>query len=204
MAVMGPFDEAVEMVRESMGNILSKRSVEEMLIDAAADFDEFYRTREINTSALADSIVVAAVDCKGIQMVKSELIDANGKVRRGKGQKGQKKKMATVAAVFIQQSYLRTPQEVVDSLFGTKKETETSHKSGCNNKRFWASLTSGKDFFIDDVVKEVIRRNATKDKRIVMVTDGEKALQQKISRTMKNGILILDLVHALEKLWKAA
>jgi len=205
MAVQGPFDEAIEMVRESMGVGLPKRSAEELLVDAGVDFDEFYRNREVDQSARVDPIIVAAVDCKGIPMVKSELLDANGVVRRGKGQKAQKKKMATVAAVFTQQPYIRTPQEVVDSLFRTVQEPKHSaHRPRCNNKRVWASLTSGKDVFIDDVVKEVVRRNQNQDKFLVVVTDGERALQQKITRTMKSATLILDLVHALEKLWKVA
>lgn len=205
MAVQGPFDEAIEMVHESMGIDLPKRSAEEILVDAGVDFDDFYNNRDLDQGALVDPIIVAAVDCKGIPMVKSELIDADGKVRRGKGQKAQKKKMATVAAVFTQQRYIRTPQDVVDSLFRTEQEPKHSpHKSRCNNKRVWASLTSGKDLFIADVVKEVMRRNTKSDKFLVVVTDGERALQQKIGRTMKHATLILDLVHALEKIWKAA
>lgn len=204
MAVLGPFDEAVEMVRESMGIRLPKRTAEEILIDAGTDFDEFYSTRDRDTNDGSDSIIVAAVDCKGIPMVKSELVDKSGNVRRGKGQKAQKKRMATVAAVFTQQPYKRTPQDVVDSLFRTTLESKVHHKARCNNKRVWASLAAGKDLFIDDVVKEVTRRNHAGDKTLVVVTDGERALQKKISRAMKNITLVLDLFHALEKLWKAA
>ena len=207
MAIQGPFDEAVEMVQENMGIDLPKRSAEELLVDASIDFAEFYRNRIIEPKSEREyPIIVAAVDCKGIPMVKAELIDTTtGKVRRGKGQKAQKKKMATVAAVFTQQRYIRTPQEVIDSLFRTEQETKHSvHKPRCNNKRVWASLTSGKDIFIGDVVKEVMHRNQNNDKVLVVVTDGERALQQKIGRVMKNATLILDLVHALEKIWKAA
>jgi hypothetical protein len=51
-------------------------------------------------------------------MVKKEL--SGTPVRRGKGKKAQKKKMATVGAVFTQRPYIRTPQQVVDNLFNTK------------------------------------------------------------------------------------
>jgi hypothetical protein len=130
MAIQGPFDEAIEMVQENMGIDLPKRSAEELLVDAGMDFAEFYRNRTIEPSGERDDpIIVAAVDCKGIPMVKAELIDTTGKVRRGKGQKAQKKKMATVAAVFTQQRHIRTPQEVVDSLFRTEQEAKHSaHK----------------------------------------------------------------------------
>jgi hypothetical protein len=46
----------------------SKRSLEEILPDAAQDFDAFYRQRSPGPST--GSIPVAALDCKGIPMVK--------------------------------------------------------------------------------------------------------------------------------------
>ena len=38
----------------------------------------------------------------------------------------------------------------------------------------------------------------------MVVTDGARALQKRIARAMKNVLMILDLLHALEKLWKAS
>jgi hypothetical protein len=52
-------------------------------------------------------ILVAAIDCKGIPMVKPER--ALRVVRRGKGEKANKKRMATVAAVHNQAPIARTP-----------------------------------------------------------------------------------------------
>ena len=203
MAVQGPFDEVTETVAETMGVTIPKRSAEEMLVDAAEDFDTFYTSRSVNTKKYNDSIIVASVDCKGIPMVKKELSDTP--VRRGKGKKAQKKKMATVGAVFTQQPNVRTPQQVVDSLFNTDSQTRTvHHKPKCHNKRIWASLTAGKDAFIEDVIREVKRHKCDAGKRIVAVTDGERALQQRINRHLKGITLILDLIHALEKVWKVA
>ncbi len=45
-------------------------------------------------------------------------------VRRGKGQKANKKRMATVAAVHNQAPVVRTPQEVLDSLFDAGERRE--------------------------------------------------------------------------------
>jgi hypothetical protein len=84
MAVLGPFDEAADIVLDTMGLRLPKRSVEEMLIDAGVDFDAFYASRSQQRTNEDDPIVVAAIDCKGIPMVKGELADQP--VRRGKGQ----------------------------------------------------------------------------------------------------------------------
>jgi hypothetical protein len=204
MAVLGPFDEAAALVLDTMGQRIPKRSIEEILIDASADFDAFYTQRIAPSTNLNDPIVVAAVDCKGIPMVKAELADKP--IRRGKGQKAQKKKMATVAAVFTQQPFFRTAHEVVDSLFRSPdtQQPQRRRETRCHDKRVWASLTAGKDGVIAEVVKEVARRNPRQDKLVVAVTDGERALQQRIPRQLKSVTLILDLAHVLEKVWTAA
>ena len=78
------------------GVSVPKRSLEQILPDAAQDFDAFYRQR--SPEPATGSILVAAVDCKGIPMVK--LAGTQPTSRLAKGQKTNKKRMATVAAVF--------------------------------------------------------------------------------------------------------
>jgi hypothetical protein len=67
-AVQNPFLESVQTIAELTGVAVSKRSLEEILPDAARDFDAFYQQRSVATAA--GSILVAAVDGKGIPMVK--------------------------------------------------------------------------------------------------------------------------------------
>ena len=95
-AVQNPFHESVETIANLTGVSVSKRSLEEMLRDAAQDFDAFYQPR---TPEPADgSIWVAAVDGKGIPRVKPA--DAQPSVRLTQGQKANCKRRATVATVF--------------------------------------------------------------------------------------------------------
>ncbi|MEW6620521.1 MAG: hypothetical protein AB1422_14490 [bacterium] len=117
-SVQGPFDEAKERIEESTSARISKRSVGDILKEASADFDNFYKQRIPPSDAKTGSILVGAIDCKGIPMVKEG--KAEVKVRQKKGEKANKKKMATVAAVFTQRPYYRTPEEVVKSLFEPK------------------------------------------------------------------------------------
>jgi hypothetical protein len=134
MAAQGPFDEAAAMVLDTMGRQIPKRSIQEILVDASVDFDAFYAQRTPPHANHGDPIVVAAVDCKGIPMVKAQ--PADNPIRRGKGQKAQKKKMATVAAVFTQQPFMRTAQEVVDSLFRLSEPRKGDRcATRCHDKR---------------------------------------------------------------------
>jgi len=201
--VCGPFDEAITLVCEITGTSVPKRSAEQIVRDAAVDFDSFYAARAGAAVKAADGeIVVGAIDCKGIPMVKPER--ALRVVRRGKGQKANKKRMATVAAVHSQQPILRTPKEVIDSLFATDTSTGRPKRPKPSHKRVWASLTADKDTFIADVKAEMTRRDPEHQQTWVIVTDGERALQHRVIKTFENVTLVLDLLHALDKLWKAA
>jgi len=121
-------------------------------------------------------ILVGAIDCKGIPMVKPD--GARRVVRRRKGEKANKKKMATVAAVFSQPPRRRSPQQVLDSLFASAESVppRRERRDRPTKRRVWASLTSSKDAFIADVRAEMCRRDPHHPHTWVMVTDGERAL----------------------------
>ena len=202
-AICGPFDEAIALVAEMTGLSVPKRSAEQIVREAAVDFDAFYAERaQAEVKPGRGEILVGAIDCKGIPMVKPER--ALRVVRRGKGEKANKKRMATVAAVHSQAPVIRTPQEVLASLFHTGERHERPKRTPSHHKRVWASLTSDKDTFINDVKAEMTRRDPRHRRTWVIVTDGERALQRRVCQTFTDITLVLDLLHVLEKLWKAA
>jgi len=201
--VCSPFDEAISFFAEMTGTAVPKRSAEQLVREAAVDFDAFYAQRPAACVKPArGEILVAAIDCKGIPMVKPER--ALRVVRRGKGQKANKKRMATVAAVHNQTPVVRTPQEVLDSLFSTDGRPERQARPRPGHKRVWASLTADKDTFINDVKAEMTRRDPRRRRTWVIVTDGERALQHRVTDSFQSVTLILDYLHVAEKLWKAA
>jgi hypothetical protein len=95
--VQNPFHESVATAADLTGVAVSKRSLEEMLRDAAQDFDAFYQQRSPQTATGA--ILVVAVDGKGIPMVKPGGAP-QPRVRRTKAQKANRKRMAAVATLF--------------------------------------------------------------------------------------------------------
>jgi hypothetical protein len=203
-AVQGPFDEVKERMEEISGMPIPKRSLEEVIKNAAEDFDAFYADRISEPSSQTATILVAAVDGKGIPMVKRQ--GAQRVVRPGKGKKANKKKMATVATVFTRQPWVRKPEEVVESLFrsGPREQTRGGNvRPNPENKRVWASLVKGKSAVIAEVAEEMRRRDPEGKKMHVALTDGERALQKLVKKHL-HVLLILDLLHVLEKLWKAA
>lgn len=204
-AVQGPFDEAVDRVEESTGVLIPKRSVEQIVQEVACDFETFYEGRIPSPQAQTGPILVGSVDCKGIPMKKSQ--PARKVVRLCKGEKANQKKMGVVAAVYTQQPRVRTPQEVIESLFDpdSKRPTDPPGKRVCpEHKRVWASLDKGKAGVIEEVAEEMQRRDGQKSKEWVALTDGERALQKGVQARLGDASLVLDLHHALEKLWQAA
>lgn len=205
-AVQGPFDEAVERVEDSTGLQVPKRTAEQVVGDAAEDFDAFYVQREAPPPQDTGSIVVGAVDGKGIPMVKPET--ALRTVRRGKGEKANKKRMATVAAVFTMKPRVRTPEDVVESLFRTGprplEEKDAPAREGPEHKRVWASVKKSQDEVIGEAAAEMARRDPQRQKKHAVVTDGARSLQKGIETRIPGVLLILDLLHAMQYLWTAA
>lgn len=208
-AVCGPFDEAIAVIAQMTGVGIPKRSAEQLVREAAVDFDAFYPARGRPGGKLlpAGQILVGAIDCKGIPMVKPQ--PATKVVRRKKGEKPNKKKMATVGTVYVQPPRVRTPQQVLDSLFAIATATAADDpdrrpRQRPTDKRVWASLLAGKDTFIADVRAEMVRRDPRHRRTWVIVTDGERALQRRVAANFQGVTLVLDLLHVLEKLWKAA
>ena len=111
--------------------------------------------------------------------------------------------MATVVAVFTRAPWIRTPEQVVESLFGRDPSPQNPPPPRPEHQRLWASLTQGKDTVMGEVAAEVLRRDPQGHKIQVALRDGERALPILVSKKLQV-TLILDLLHVLEKLWKAA
>jgi hypothetical protein len=210
-AIQGPFAEAVANVAQATGVGVSQRSAEQVVQEGAVDFRAFYQQPTAPAPPHGGSIVVAGIDCKGVPMIKPE--QTLRKVRRGKGDKKHKKRMATVATVRTQPPRVRTPEEVVESLFRTTPKERPARRRRPpapppEHKRVWADLLASKDAVIAEVVQEVRRVDPQGSQTHVALCDGERALQRRIlpalAAVAPGVLLILDLLHAVEKLWRAA
>lgn len=106
--------------------------------------------------------------------------DGQAAARRASGATRQRKKtnerrLATVAAVFTTQPRIRTPEDVVESLFLPKRRAKKRKSPRPEKKRVSASLRESKDAVIDEVAQEMHRRDPKAKKKNVVVTDGERA-----------------------------
>src|SRR5262244_2937623 len=207
-AVQGPFDEATARVAEATGLVIPTRSAEDLVQEAAWDFEAFYQTRLPPPEAATGPILIAALDGQGVPIVKAE--PARRVVRRAKGEKAQQKKMAVVATVYTQQPRLRGPQAVFEPRFRlgpvhcSPPAAVSPPRERPEYKRVWASLLKGKAGIMAEVVEELRRRDPARQKRWVVLTDGARALPQSVQRRLRGVPLVLDFQHVLAKLWTAA
>lgn len=207
LCAQGPFDEARETFEDFTGTPISKCSAESLARDTAVDFDAFYEQRTLPPPQETASILVGCVDGKGVPMVKEE--KTKPVVRLKRGEKANKKRMATVATAYTIAPRVRTPEEVVESLFQSEIKTPSDQTPAPSrvkpeHKRVWASLHKSKEEVIAALKDEMHTRDPSRQKKQVVVTDGERALQQRVAKLLPEATLVLDLLHVLERIWTIA
>jgi hypothetical protein len=124
--------------------------------------------------------------------------------RLTKGEKRNSKRMATVASVYTINPFVRTPQQIVS----TEEEEKKLHRPKPIGKRVWASLVQQPEQVIGQAFDEALHRNPNQSKRFCALVDGNKtqlSLLKKFARQHQiNLTIVLDIIHVIEYLWKAA
>ena len=154
------------------------------------------------------------VDGKGIVMRKDkqEKNECVPKIRLKKGEKNGTKKMATVTAAFGIERNIRTVDDIVkyeidnsennpNKKYGLKIVSKNEPQS--QNKIVRATL-EGKDKGFKRLIDEVEKRDPNNKCERIVLMDGERALEKKAKEYLIpiGFILILDLFHVMERLWK--
>jgi hypothetical protein len=215
-AAKGSFEEAAETVKRTTGAEVPKRQVEELVQRAAQDFEAFYQQRKQESPAEAEgSILVLSTDGKGVVMRKEDLREQTRKAaeerahkmdkRLSPGEKRNAKRMATVAAVYTIEPFVRTPQDVVREL-APARELQP-HRPKPENKRVWASLEQTPEQVIEEGFREARHRDPKQEKKWVALVDGNEQQLRILKRMAKQFgvvlVVVLDVIHVLEYLWKA-
>jgi hypothetical protein len=204
------FDEAVERIRTTTGGTISKRQIIEQVVKATLDFDAFYALP--GSLEKSSDLLVITVDGKGIVMRREDLRPPTRKAaeeqselpgsRLTPGEKRNRKRMATVAAVYTLEAQERTPEQIM----GPKEKKPPPVRA--QNKRVWASIEHDSQRVIKAAFEEAVKRDPFQSRHWVIVVDGgEHQLQTilEIAQSYEARItLVLDFIHVLEYLWKAA
>jgi len=159
-------------------------------------------------------ILVATADGKGIPMRRAAEQRPVG-ARRKKGEKANKKQMATLGCVYTVDPKHRTPEDVVEVLFRERvgRPRDESPDPVARHKRVWSSLTYDQgDLHVDAEMEvftwmadEVVMRRRN-NQPMVCLMDGQRSLWTSCAAHLprSNVAEILDLLHAMEYVWNAA
>lgn len=215
-AALSSFDDTIRFVAETTGAAVPKRQAEQLVTRAAADFDDFYAERPWDVGEESRELLVMTFDGKGIVMRYDGLREATQraadkgrpalKTRLTKGEKRNRKRMAQVAAVYTIASDVRSPADVIASLW--RDEVVRRKRAKPAQKRVWASLEKSPAAVIEQGFQEALVRDPSRSKRWVAVVDGNTTQLRLLRKAAKrHGVeltIVLDLIHVAEYLWGAA
>lgn len=211
------YEEVAAAMSERTGVAIGKRQVEEMAARAAQDFDDFYTMREMAAEDTKD-LLVLSFDGKGIPMrhadlrpetrAAAEATPRRLRTRLTKGEKRHRKRMSEVAAIYTVARHPRTMADVLADLRPVHDAERDRARPRPTNKRVWASVAKPASSVIHDAFAEAERRDPHHERTWVVLVDGNKdqlRVIKKAARKLGVAITILvDLIHVIEYLWKAA
>jgi hypothetical protein len=188
----------------------SVASLESMNQDMAQQATPFRLNRPLPPAAEEGEVFVVSADGKGV-VLRRDPADPAPPAYRTKGDKASQKRMATVGTVYSVDRYVRTPEQVVAALFrdGPRPEADRPRP---RHKQVWASLAqvdvpvSGLEAVFVWLLWELARRNRSRAKEVVYLSDGQESLWDAQQEYWGGSctVGILDLLHVTPRLWKAA
>ncbi len=216
-AAKDSFEEVIAEVEAITGCRVNKRQVEELAMAAAADFDAFYTRAPLELSVIGlRAHVVLSFDGKGIVVRREDLREATRKAasqgsrklkkRLARGEKRNRKRMAEVATVYAVEPFVRDAEDVLRELRPASDVVQRRPKPTL--KRVWASVVQDMTEVIDEAFRHARRLDPNLERHWVVVVDGNKDQIRAVRKAAKRHgvciVLIVDLMHVLEYLWKAA
>lgn len=214
LCVEHAFGRTAETLQMILGLSLPVDSLERMSRKIAESVEGFRASLEKPPPGEEGEILVATADGKGIPMRRPADQRPVG-ARRKKGEKANKKQMATLGCVYTVDPKQRTPEDVVEALFRERpvRRPGESPEPVAQHKRIWSSLTYEEGETYVDAETEVFTWMAQEaaarwrdGQPMVCLMDGQRSLWTSCATHLpcEPVVEILDLLHATGYLWDAA
>ena len=219
LSVDQAYDQAMKSLAAILGGDFSVDTAERIngqLGQSAGEYLANLPKPEAETEA---KFLVASADCKGVPLVKedSPKVAAFETAKKNPGNR----RMATVSSVYSVDPYVRTAEEITAALFRDEQEKDatpadrpkpcnkntTAHfpETACNGDGSEVAI-SGIHVGIAWIMGQVLQRRRAGQVLIVLM-DGQESLWETMKLHLSFGartIPILDILHALAYVWKAA
>jgi hypothetical protein len=184
--------------------------------EMAKSVEAFHAAQPLPPATEEGEVFVQTADGKGVPIRRPADAPPIMDHQHRSGPKPDRKKMATIGAVYSIDRFVRTPEEVLESLFRDPRQPrpKTPRPRPCH-KRMQAMLdhldcngdpVAGRPAVFNWIAEEIAARHAGSHQPIVCIMDGEESLwtmrdvfQEEVPMTD-----ILDLLHVTPRLWEAA
>jgi hypothetical protein len=215
-AARGSFGAAHDAITRRCGNVIGKRQLEQAVVSAAADIPAFYAAR-VPEPCTPETLVVLSADCKGIVMRPGALRagTARAAARLGKmrtrlsaGEKPNRKRMACLVAVYDAGPAERRPHDVIAPPGG--RHGSRKPRPGPKALAKWLAGSVRKDpaEVIAAAFDEAEARDPGHRRTWVVLVDGAEhqldLIRAEAARRDAEIHVVIDLIHVLEYIWKAA
>jgi hypothetical protein len=209
-AARGSFDDAHAAITRQCGPVMGKRQLGESVVRSAAGIPAFYAARAPEP-ATASTLLVISADAKGIVMRPGALRAATARAatRLGKmrtrlssGEKPNRKRMATLVAVYDADPARRRPHDVIAPPGGRHGGREP--RKGPRARARWLAGSVRRDpaEMITAAFDEAQARDPGRHRTWVVLVDGaEHQLDLIRAEAARRGAaihVVIDLIHVLE------
>jgi hypothetical protein len=213
-AARGSYESAAAAIERRTGDRVGKLQIEQLTARAAVDFEDFYNINA-RQPCTADAVLVISCDGKGIIMRTDSLREATRRAaakdehklstRLSKGEKANRKRMAEVGCVYDAAPVVRTAQDIVGPPAGDAERPAAPKARG---KWVTASVLDSTSVVVTRLFDEAERRDPQHQRPWVALVDGNNhqiaLIQAEARRRTVDVTIVVDVVHALEYIWKAA
>jgi hypothetical protein len=220
LAATVSFEETVRSIDAHTGGHVPARQTQELVRRAALDFDAFYAAGLAEGPEDTQDLLVLSLDGKGVAMRPDHLREATRKAaekrtraaREGQGdgadtRRPHKDRMATVAAVYTVAPHVRTADDIMHELRPVRAAAQET-RPRARAKRVWASVGKDPEVVTREVFDEAERRDPGHRRTWVVVVDGDRNQIRRVRHEARRRgvtiVLVLDFIHVLGYLWKAA
>jgi hypothetical protein len=213
LCVEHAFGRTAETLQAILGLTLPVDSLERMSRKMGESVEGFRTSRKKPPVKEEGKMLVVTADGKGVPMRRPADQRPVG-ARRKKGEKANKKQMATIGCVYTVDPKHRTPEDVVAALFRERpaRRPDESPEPAAQHKRLWSSLSYEQGDTHVDAETEVFTWMAQESnarrregQTMVCLIDGQRSLWASCARHLpRDRVEIVDLLHVISYLWDAA
>jgi len=216
-AMEQPFGKVKRTVEKILGLDQHVDSLERMNRQMAQHVEDFHAAQSAPPAKEEGQIFVQTADGKGVPIRRPADTPPIHDHQHQRGPKPDRKKMATIGAVYSVDPFVRTPEEVVAALFHDPRKEEGSKRKRPRpcHKRMRGMLNhvdeegneiDGRPAIFGWISEEMASRRVDDSRPAVCIMDGELSLwsMRDVFQPDASLVDIVDLLHVTPRLWDAA